>query len=67
VNNTLLLSLERSGKLFSWKGLERVVPDFNNSIVLETNDDMEVHGISKHEHVLTRESCFSFLYQLNLV
>ncbi|KAJ6679263.1 N6-ADENOSINE-METHYLTRANSFERASE [Salix purpurea] len=41
----------------AWKGLERVVPVFNNLVVNEASDDMEAEFLNK-KYILPRESCF---------
>lgn len=41
----------------AWKGLERVVPVFNNLVVNETSDDMEAEFLN-NKYILPRESCF---------
>ncbi|KAF9668647.1 hypothetical protein SADUNF_Sadunf14G0025400 [Salix dunnii] len=44
----------------AWKGLERVVPVFNNLVVNEASDDMEAEFLNK-KYILPRESCFYML------
>ncbi|KAJ6722545.1 METHYLTRANSFERASE-LIKE PROTEIN 4 [Salix koriyanagi] len=41
----------------AWKGLERVVPVFNNLVVNEASDDMEAEFLNK-KYIMPRESCF---------
>lgn len=48
------------------KGLERVVPVFNNLVVNETSDDMEAEFLN-NKYILPRESCFYMVCSVDFV
>ena len=50
----------------TWKGLERVVPVFNNLVVNEASDDMEAEFLNK-KYILPRESCFYMVCSIDFV